>query len=304
MNFRRTIFLVCTVFSIGLFSGGVLILSQHKEESKSDLEIRNNPVKIINRNTDNSDEIISNVNFLVLGLDEEETRSDVITLINYKPKTGKMKILSLARDTRVKLNGKYMKLNALYGNGGEKLIIEKVEEITGLEIDYYMTLNFKGFREIVDTLGGVEINVPFNMNYDDPEQNLHIHLKKGKQTLNGEKAEQFVRYRKGNLKGQGYKDGDIGRIKTQQQFIHEFVKQKLKMKYLLKADDIFYILKDNMKTNVEMGNIGNFAKIVRGINTEQIQSYTLPGYSSSIDNQWYYIYDRKKTRELINNEFL
>lgn len=304
MNLRKYIFLICSVFSIALFTGGVLILSQDKANSKAEFPIKNDPVKIIKREAEDTDEAVSNVNFLVLGLDEDETRSDVITLINYNSRRGNLKVLSLARDTRVKSNGKYMKLNALYGKGGEELIIEKVEEITGLGIDYYVTLNFKGFREIVDTLGGVEINVPFNMNYDDPEQDLHIHLKKGRQVLDGEKAEQLVRYRKGNRAGQGYKDGDIGRIKTQQLFINEFIKQKLKMKYLLKADDIFNILKDNMKTNVKVENVGEIAKIVKTIDTDQVQGYTLPGNSTFIDGQWYYIYNKKETLELIKNEFL
>lgn len=304
MKFRRYIFLICSVFSIALFTGGVLILSQDKANSKVEVPIKNDSVKIINRNAEDTDEVFYNVNFLVLGLDEDETRSDVIALINYNSRRGNLKVLSLARDTRVKLNGKNMKLNALYGKGGEKVVIDKVEEITGLGVDYYVTLNFRGFREIVDTLGGVEINVPFNMNYDDPEQNLHIHLKKGKQVLDGEKAEQLVRYRKGNREGQGYKDGDIGRIKTQQQFIKEFVKQKLKMKYLLKADDIFNILKDNMKTNVRVENVGEIAKIIKTIDTDQVLSYTLPGYSTFIDGQWYYIYNKKETLELIKNEFL
>lgn len=204
------------------------------------------PVEIVKWKIDREDgrkTLNSYINVLVLGLDDDEKRSDVIALINYNPDENKMNILSIARDTRVKVNGKYMKINALIGKGGEKMVIDMVEDITGLPVDYYVTLNFKGFREIVDTLGGVEINVPFDMDYDDPYQNLHIHLKKGKQVLDGKKAEQFVRYRKGNHNGEGYEDGDLGRIKMQQLFMREFVNQKLKLKYLLKADEIFYTLK-------------------------------------------------------------
>jgi len=214
-----------------------------------------------------------------------------------------MNILSIARDTRVKVNGKYMKINALIGKGGEKMVIEMVEDITGLPVDYYVTLNFKGFREIVDTLGGVEINVPFDMDYDDPYQNLHIHLKKGKQVLDGKKAEQFVRYRKGNHNGEGYEDGDLGRIKMQQLFMREFVNQKLKLKYLLKADEIFYTLKKNMRTNIEIGDIRYFIKDIKNIKTPEINGYTLPGYSRYIGGQWFYIYDKKKTKELIEQNF-
>ena len=183
------------------------------------------------------------------------------------------------------------------------MVIDMVEDITGLPVDYYVTLNFKGFREIVDTLGGVEINVPFDMDYDDPYQNLHIHLKKGKQVLDGKKAEQFVRYRKGNHNGEGYEDGDLGRIKMQQLFMREFVNQKLKLKYLLKADEIFYTLKKNMRTNIEIGDIRYFIKDIKNIKTPEINGYTLPGYSRYIGGQWFYIYDKKKTKELIEQNF-
>ncbi len=264
------------------------------------------PVEIVKWKIDREDgrkTLNSYINVLVLGLDDDEKRSDVIALINYNPDENKMNILSIARDTRVKVNGKYMKINALIGKGGEKMVIDMVEDITGLPVDYYVTLNFKGFREIVDTLGGVEINVPFDMDYDDPYQNLHIHLKKGKQVLDGKKAEQFVRYRKGNHNGEGYEDGDLGRIKMQQLFMREFVNQKLKLKYLLKADEIFYTLKKNMRTNIEIGDIRYFIKDIKNIKTPEINGYTLPGYSRYIGGQWFYIYDKKKTKELIEQNF-
>lgn len=225
-----------------LFIQGIYTLLFAEEEySGTKFGGEYNFVEIVKRKIDEEEpkNTISYINVLVLGLDDDETRSDVIALINYNPIESKMKILSIARDTRVRVNGKYTKINSLIGKGGEKLVVDMVEEITGLPIDYYITLNFKGFREIVDILGGVEIDVPFDMDYDDPYQNLHIHLKKGKQVLDGKKAEEFVRYRKGNHSGEGYEDGDLGRIKMQQLFIEEFVKQKLKLKYLLKADEIF-----------------------------------------------------------------
>jgi LCP family protein required for cell wall assembly len=264
-----------------------------------------NFVEIVKRKIDEEEpkNTISYINVLVLGLDDDETRSDVIALINYNPIESKMKILSIARDTRVRVNGKYTKINSLIGKGGEKLVVDMVEEITGLPIDYYITLNFKGFREIVDILGGVEIDVPFDMDYDDPYQNLHIHLKKGKQVLDGKKAEEFVRYRKGNHSGEGYEDGDLGRIKMQQLFIEEFVKQKLKLKYLLKADEIFYTLKKNMRTNIEIGDIRYFIKNVKNIKTPAIEGYTLPGYSRYIGSQWFYIYNKKETKKLIEENF-
>ncbi|MFZ5986089.1 MAG: LCP family protein [Bacillota bacterium] len=304
MNFRRSIFYICSVLALILFVDGVFTLyTMNKEQQNTEFRSKYNPIEIVRRNIGQKEEAPQCLNLLILGLDEEEVRSDVIALLNYRPKEGKINILSIARDTRVKAKGRFMKINALIGTGGERLVVEKVEEITGLPINYYLTLNFKGFREIIDTLGGVEIDVPFDMEYDDPYQNLHIHIKKGKQVLDGAKSEQFVRYRKGNHKGQGYQDGDIGRIKIQQQFIKEFIEQKIKVRYILKANDIFFILKDNMRTNIEISDVNHFIKYIKDIRSDEVKSYTLPGYSSYIGGQWYYIYNKKKTKELIKSYF-
>jgi len=290
-----------------LFIQGIYTLLFAEEEyNGTEFGGEYNFVEIVKGKTDEENEpkdSVSYINVLVLGLDDDEMRSDVIALINYSPNENKMNILSIARDTRVKFNGKYTKINSLIGKGGEKTVIDMVEDITGLPVDYYVTLNFKGFREIVDALDGVEIDVPFDMDYDDPYQNLHIHLKKGKQVLDGKKAEQFVRYRKGNHQGEGYEDGDLGRIKMQQLFIEEFVKQKIKLKYLLKANEIFYTLKKNMRTNIEIGDIRYFIRDIKNIKTPVIEGYTLPGYSRYIGSQWFYIYNKKETKKLIEENF-
>ncbi|WP_456049011.1 LCP family protein [Acetivibrio cellulolyticus] len=244
-----------------------------------------------------------NINLLILGLDDEEVRSDVIALLNFNQSKKKINILSLARDTRVKVNGKYGKINALIAKGGEELIANEVGEITGLKVDYYVVLNFKGFREIVDVVGGVEVDVPMDMDYDDPTQNLHIHLKKGKQILNGEKSEEFVRYRKGNHKGEGYEDGDIGRIQAQQLFLKEFINQKLRPRYILKAGNIFSILKKNMRSNIEIGDIDFFVREINNIRLNGVKTFILPGDSVYKGGIWYYIYDKKKTEKIIEENF-
>lgn len=309
MNFRKSILYICVVFSLILFIQGVYtLLFAEERDNVTEFQSKYNPVEIVKRKIDeeyDKEDAISYsyINVLVIGLDDDEVRSDVIALLNYNPDENKMNILSIARDTRVKANGEYVKINALVGKGGEKILIDMVENMTGLHVDYYITANFKGFKEIVDALGGVEVEVPFDMDYDDPYQNLHIHLKKGKQILDGKKAEGFVRYRKGNHKGEGYEDGDLGRIKMQQQFIQEFIRQKFKLKYLLKADDIFYTLKKNMKTNIEIGDIHYFIADIKNIKAPTIKGYTLPGYSRYTGGQWYYIYNKKETKDLIEENF-
>ncbi|PNT92936.1 LCP family protein [Clostridium thermosuccinogenes] len=333
MKTRRYIFLVCAFIITGFFIEGIYALSiinktMGNQDSGKDNPLRNEQVKYernqhsetVRKNTDSNTGIpffmpqkgdtldpgpavYDHVNVLILGLDEYGERSDVIILANLNTDNGNLNLLSVARDTRVRARGKYTKINALIGMGGERMIMDKVEEITGLSIPYYITLDFKGFKKVIDVLGGVEMEVPFDMDYDDPQQNLHIHLKKGRQVLDGEKAIQFVRYRKGNRKGVGYINGDIDRISAQQQLIKALIAQKAKIKYLSKIDDIFLILKDYVKTNIEISDVNYYLDGLVKIRYEKTKTFTLPGESVYTNKTWYYIYDRQKTRELINGYF-
>jgi cell envelope-related function transcriptional attenuator common domain len=243
------------------------------------------------------------VNLLILGLDEEGIRTDVILLMNFEPEKSKLNILSIARDTKVFARGKYSKINSVYSAGKEQLVADTVKEITGLSVQYYVTMNFVGFRKLIDTLDGVVFNVPFNMDYDDPTQKLHIHLNKGVQRLNGKESEQLVRYRKGNRSNEGYIDGDIGRIKMQQDFIKAMIKQKLNLKYLNKVDDVFAILAKYMRTNFNISDFAHYIPSVRKIEAADVKVFTLPGDSKLEDKAWYYIGDKQKTEELIDNNF-
>ncbi len=243
------------------------------------------------------------VNALVLGLDEYNARTDTIILFNFSPEQGKLNIMSIARDTRVIHNGRGTKINSLYARGGEALVAAKVEEITGLPIRDYVTMDLKGFRKIVDLLGGVEVYVPFDMHYDDYSQNLHIHLRKGLQLLDGRKAEQFVRYRQGNRPGTGYRHADIDRMKVQQEFIKQIIKQKLNIRYLYKIDEIFRLIKEHVKTNIGISDVSCYIDQVRNVKYDEIKTFTLPGDSIYRQNIWYFIYDPQETKKIIDENF-
>ncbi|HHV96366.1 MAG TPA: LCP family protein [Clostridiaceae bacterium] len=293
---------------------GFAIDNTDSPKPKNNNEINRNDVKIPERmkpfeqDYDNARNYQKNlnmkpVNLLILGLDQDKTRSDVIIVINYQPWKDTLNMISIPRDTKVIINGENHKINAMFGIGGEELTISKVEKITGLKIDYYVTIDLEAFRKIVDELGGVEIYVPFDMVYDDPEQNLHINLKKGLQVLNGSKAEQFVRYRKGNSPQTGYKDGDIGRINAQQIFIKALIEQKLNLKYIHKLDEIYDILSKHTRTNIKFKDLMYYLKDINNIKINKINNYILPGVAEIIDNLWYFIYDAEKTWDLINTSF-
>ena len=170
--------------------------------------------------TNNNSDINEKINLLVLGKDDSSSLCDVIILVNVNTADKKLTALQIPRDTYINLGeDSYKKINgASKSLGGDIELCEKISESMGIDIDGYVSFDGDFVREIVDVLGGVELYVPIDMDYEDPYQNLSIHLKKGKQTLNGDQAISFVRYRKGYLRA------DIGRIDAQKIFLSALVK--------------------------------------------------------------------------------
>ena len=144
------------------------------------------------------------------------------------------------------------------------------------------------------------------MDYDDPTQNLHIHLKAGQQHLDGKKAHDFVRFRHNNdgtAPGE-YVLGDEGREYWQQQFLKELVRQKCKAQYISSIDDLFKVVKNNVRTNYTMRDLVNHLEFVQRIDFDEISSYQLPGQAEYIEPAWWYKCDKEATKELIDEVFL
>jgi polyisoprenyl-teichoic acid--peptidoglycan teichoic acid transferase len=302
MKLRKIIFIFSIMLSAVLFANGIYVLAvlSGRHSIGNSLEF-SQPPDTIHLESSISDE--QPVNLLVLGLDNEKVRTDVILLFNYEPRQSKLNILSIARDTRVLDRGRFSKINALYSAGGEKLIAKETSRMTGLPVHYYLTMDFEGFRKIVDTLGGVEFYVPFRMRYDDPDQDLHINLYKGLQLLDGDAAEQLVRYRKGNRAGQGYIDGDIGRIRMQQDFVKSILNQKLNFKYLNRVDDIVGLMNKYMTTNIGLPDIAEYLGSLGKVDSGEVKTFTLPGDSVIKGGVWYFIHDEAGTKEMIRDYF-
>ena len=184
---------------------------------------------------------------------------------------------------------------------------KQVTEITGIEIDYHVLFKTKILRQVVDKIGGVTVDVPINMNYDDPYQNLYIHLKKGTQKLTGSQAEQFCRFRKNN-DGSGYPGGDVERTKAQQKFIKAFISELLKVDNVSKIPDLINIVLEGTKTNVTLNVAKEYIDDVIALKTDRITTNTLPGsarmgksplgYMTS-----YYYYDAEKTKTMVDEMF-
>ncbi len=242
------------------------------------------------------------VNLLFLATDESGLLTDTVMLCSFDPDRERLNILSIPRDTRIRREGSYYKFNALYALGEEgnrhEEPIRYLKELTALPIHYYAVTTPDAVRNIVDMLGGVWIDVPIRMYYQDPEQNLSIDLSPGYQLLNGEKAEQFTRFRA------GYADADLGRIDAQQMFLKELIRQKAKPRYLSKAPQIFKELSTQVDTNIKLSDIPLFLKLLTDFDDWEIQTYTMPLSEEYVSGISYVICDVPKTRELIQREFL
>ena len=247
------------------------------------------------------------INVLLLGVSEDlDSRlTDTIILCSYNPQKQKASMLSIPRDTFVGKDknqaGGRDKINSLYQHGVDKTV-KAVSKITGSKIDYYAVVNNNALIEIVDIIGGVKFDVPIDMDYDDPTQNLHIHLKKGMQKIDGEKAEMLLRFRHNNDRTtypQEYGGEDYGRMKTQRAFMTETIKQSLNIKNAFKVNKIINTVFDNVETNVIVNDVLPYA--VKGVdfNIDSIISRQLPGQSEKCNGVWVFVYDKKETKKIV-----
>ncbi len=259
----------------------------------------------------NTVEELEEFKVLLLGVstDLEAKLTDTIMVASYNPKTQSAVLLSVPRDTFVGKSktsaNSYDKINALYQKGPEKTL-DAVNEITGLGVKYYAVIDNAALIKVVDEIGGVEFNVPIKMKYDDPSQDLHINLEPGLQKINGEKAEQLLRFRhnnNGTSYSSEYGDNDIGRMRTQREFITETVKQTLQLKNATKLGKLLDIVYENVETNVKLSDVKDYLPYALEFNTENIKTGAVPGAPAMINNLSFFEYSKSKTKELVEELF-
>ncbi len=239
-------------------------------------------------------------NILVVGTDKDGVRADVIMLVNVNSKDKTLNLISIPRDTKIKLpNGRTSKINSCLGkDDGEELLVNSVRQLTGQPINDFCKVNFEGLRNIVDILGGIEYDVPINMDYDDPVQDLHIHLKAGKQKLDGAQVEGLVRFRS------GYANADLGRIDTQQDFLKTAISQKLSLKYIFKLPAIMREVYKNFDTDLSTLDVLTLVLDARRCN--DMSAYTIPGGAKYSGGVSYYVPDddaREQISALIGADY-
>ena len=254
---------------------------------------------------------------LILGISTDQENvdlTDTIIVASYNPNTQKATLLSIPRDTYTGKNPSkataYEKINAMYSRKHRPdETLKAVNDITGLNIEYYVVVKTEALIKLVDVIGGITFNVPIDMDYDDSSQNLAIHLKAGEQKLNGDKAEQLVRFRhnnNGTSYPEDYGDNDIGRMRTQREFIMQVVKQTAKPENIFKIGQILDVAKEYVITNIDFDVAKDYVPYAVEFNTDDLLTEVLPGTPSNknASGTWVYIHDAKKTKTLIEELFV
>lgn len=244
---------------------------------------------------------------LVLG--KSQNLTDTIMLFAYNPRTQEASMLSIPRDTFIGDDPDeataWDKINSVYQLSVDKLL-KDVSELTGLDVQNYVTVDTAGFKELVDTIGGVTFNVPMDMKYDSYSQGLHIDLKAGEQVLDGDKAEQLVRFRHnndGSTYPASYGLEDEGRMKTQQAFLTELAKQTLTVGNIPKIMDILDIANKYVETNMDFNVLKDYVPYLVELNMSEIKKDTLPGEPALTNGVWVYLADEEEVPTVIDELF-
>lgn len=253
------------------------------------------------------------INILVMGIDagvngqllnpqadRTGTRSDVNMLVSFDPEIKEAGVVLIPRDTRVYIPEEvfgYEKMAHAHAYGGPSLAVKTVENFLDVPVHYYVRVDFEAFKKAVDTLGGVDFVIPEDMDYDDPFQDLHIHLKQGPATLDGEHALQLVRYRR-------YTNGDIGRIATQEAFLKAMLDKVVSLSGVIKIPELVQELSPYVKTDLSTEDILNLATMAAGMSTDDVKMGMVPGVDRYIDDGQgelsYWIADREATAGMVD----
>ena len=215
--------------------------------------------------------------FMVVGLDKVANNTDTIMVGCLNVVDGELNVINIPRDTLVNTNYNVKKINYIYpacvnnGKDGISALKEQLEEMLGFGIDNYVVVDIQAAAQIVDAIGGVEFDVPVDMHYDDPEQDLHINIDAGLQKLNGENAVKVFRFRN------TYAGGDIQRIGVQQDLLKAIASQLLSLGNIPNIGEVVDIVENNMETNLTANNIRFYIKEFLLLDKDNINFVTMPG---------------------------
>ncbi|HEY9665369.1 MAG TPA: LCP family protein [Coleofasciculaceae cyanobacterium] len=226
--------------------------------------------------------------------------SDVMLLVRFDPETKQMAVLSIPRDTRVEMDGYgTIKINAANINGGPAASARLVSHLlNGVQIDRYMRVNVAGVEKLVDALGGVTVDVPKDMKYQDDSQHLYINLKQGRQHLNGDRTLQLLRFRHDG-------NGDIGRIERQHMVMQALMEQALNPTTLARFPQILSVVQSNLDSNLTVEELLALVGFAVKIDRSSVQMLTVPGHANRIGRRdvSYWLPDDDSIQEIMRQYF-
>ena len=242
------------------------------------------------------------VNVLVIGV--ASGLADTMMLASFNPGDKDVQIYSIPRDTYYERKGSSgtanKKINASYGKGKAEGVVKSVEGLTGVPIHYYVQIDYNAVESIVNAVGGIEVEVPLDMNYDDPADDLHIHFEKGQVIQKGEDIVRILRYRKNN-KGGGYAEGDLGRIKMQQEVVKLGIEKVVKGNLVLNFMKLQGPIQDNVKTNMTPKQMMFYITKASAVKAENINLQTLPGTTKNINGLSFFVVNKEKMQDMIKD---
>lgn len=328
MKSVKITYLCILISGVILFCLGVFLLSSIKTAPQQTVQqadisapsVNSGSFSIINDYTGNQNPI----NFLVLVKEASGMNTDSIIIANYDPKTRQINLLTIPRDTKPSNAADY-KINSVFYLGTKKsdaknlsaadqkhkaaeYTTQTISNLTGIPIDYYIYLEIDTIKEIINRLGGVYFDVPADLKYNDPTQDLHINLKKGYQLLDGDKAEQLLRFRKPYSLSKAppelreYYDGsDLKRTEMQIRFVNAMIEQKVNLLELPKLIPIIGYAFDNVITNTTLSDTLSLLKAFTQSARPEMNTFKLYGLDRRINNADFFIYieqiENNKTRE-------
>lgn len=290
-KFFKAFFL--TLLILVLLSGGLVFFVGAKVHDQD-------PLDLITDLTSGQDK--DNLSFLLIGVDsldknQGKPRSDVMMAVHINRAAKSISLVSIPRDTRTPIEGRknQEKINHAFAYGGPDLSLKTVNNRLGTKIPYYMVMDYEFVKDMVDIMGGVEVDIPMEMNYEDTTagNSLIIHFKPGRQKLNGEDAVKFLRFRK------GYKNADLGRVQAQQQFMGAFLKELKNPAQWAKAPLFAASYQKHAKSTVPLSSLMKMAPIFVHSQEDNFRSTTLPGNPQMISGLSYFILDDKGTERVL-----
>nr|WP_249435851.1 LCP family protein [Paenibacillus sp. Marseille-Q4541] len=236
-------------------------------------------------------QLLEPVSILLMGVDErpgDEGRSDTMVVLTVNPKTEKTTMVSIPRDTKayIPMKERYNKINAAYAYGGVEGAVETVEKFLDIPIHYYVKMNMEGFRDIVDAVGGIDIDNPFAFTLED------VYIPEGKQHVDGKTALQYARMRKEDPRG------DFGRQQRQREVIEQVIKEGASLRSLGNTTAILNALEKNIETNLTLDQIITMQRSYSKA-SNQIEQIEIKGEGGMFGGDiWYYVVDEQTKKEL------